>query len=167
MKPMKKILKVFLVIILIAFILIQFIRPTKNAGEEVAQNQITATHQIPDNVQQILKVSCYDCHSNTTYYPWYSKIQPVAWFLDDHIMEGKRELNFSTFTTYPAWRQYKKFKEIGKEVKEGEMPMFSYTLLHRDAVLNVDQKLSIQSWAVNSMKKMEAQYPADSLVKPK
>lgn len=164
---MKKILKVFLVIILVAFILIQFIRPTKNAGEEVAQNQITATHQIPDNVQQILKVSCYDCHSNTTYYPWYSKIQPVAWFLDDHIMEGKRELNFSTFTTYPAWRQYKKLKEIGKEVKEGEMPMFSYTLLHRDAVLNVDQKLSIQSWAVNSIKKMEAQYPADSLVKPK
>jgi len=164
---MKKILKVFLVIILIAFILIQFIRPTKNAGEEVAQNQITATHQIPDNVQQILKVSCYDCHSNTTYYPWYSKIQPVAWFLDDHIMEGKRELNFSTFTTYPAWRQYKKLKEIGKEVKEGEMPMFSYTLLHRDAVLNVDQKLSIQSWVINSMKEMEARYPADSLVKPK
>ena len=163
---MKKILKVFLVIILIAFILIQFIRPTKNAGEEVAQNQITATHQIPDNVQQILKVSCYDCHSNTTYYPWYSKIQPVAWFLDDHIMEGKRELNFSTFTTYPAWRQYKKLKEIGKEVKEGEMPMFSYTLLHRDAVLNVDQKLSIQSWVINSMKEMEARYPADSLVKP-
>jgi len=73
-------------------------------------------------VQQILKVSCYDCHSNTTLYPWYDKIQPVAWFLNDHVMEGKRELNFSTFSTYPAWRQYKKFKEIDNEVKEDKCP---------------------------------------------
>ena len=82
-------------------------------------------------------------------------------------MEGKRELNFSTFSTYPAWRQYKKFKEIDNEVKEDKMPMNSYTLLHRDAILNADQKLSIQNWAANAMKRMEAQYPADSLVKPK
>jgi hypothetical protein len=164
---MKKILKVFLVILLVAFIFIQFIRPAKNIGEEIAKNQITAKHQIPGTVQQILKVSCYDCHSNTTLYPWYDKIQPVAWFLNDHVMEGKRELNFSTFSTYPAWRQYKKFKEIDNEVKEDKMPMNSYTLLHRDAILNADQKLSIQNWAANAMKRMEAQYPTDSLVKPK
>jgi heme-binding protein len=164
---MKKVLKVFLAILLVALILIQFIRPVKNSGEEIAENQIAAKHQIPVNVQQILKVSCYDCHGNTTSYPWYNNLQPVAWFLSDHIMVGKRELNFSIFSTYPAWRQYEKFKEIGDEVKEDKMPMYSYTLLHRDAILNADQKLSIRNWAANAMKKMEAQYPSDSLVEPK
>ena len=164
---MKKVLKIILLTIIIAFLAIQFIRPAKNSGEEIAINQITAKYEAPQEVQQLLKVSCYDCHSNTTRYPWYSKIQPVAWFLQDHIVEGKKELNFSSFMEYPVWRQYKKFNEIGKEVKEGEMPMTSYTTLHPDADLTADQKLSIQNWAANSMKKMEAEYPAESLVKPK
>ena len=164
---MKKILKTVLIVLLIAFIVIQFIRPSKNAGEEIAANQITAVQQVPGDVQQLLKVSCYDCHSNTTHYPWYSKIQPVAWFLNDHIVEGKKELNFSEFANYPVFRRYKKFKETGKEVKDGDMPIFSYTLLHRDASLNADQKLLIETWAANAMKEMEAKYPADSLVKPK
>ena len=129
--------------------------------------QITAVQKVPEDVMEILKVSCYDCHSNTTYYPWYSKIQPVAWFLDDHIIEGKKELNFSEFASYPIYRQYKKYKEIGKQIKEDEMPLFSYTVIHSDAVLNADQKLLIQNWAANSMKEMEQKYPAESLVKPK
>lgn len=167
MKKMKKVLKVILVIVIIGLIAIQFIRPEKNLGEEIAANQITAKYQIPQEVEQILKVSCYDCHSNTTHYPWYSNIQPVAWWLDDHIVEGKDELNFSTFMEYPVWRQYKKFKEIGEEVKDGEMPMASYILLHRDAVMSADQKSLVQNWVANTMKEMEAQYPAKSLEKPK
>jgi predicted ATPase len=122
---------------------------------------------VPENVQQILKVSCYDCHSNTTYYPWYDNIQPVAWVLSDHIIEGKKELNFSEFATYPTYRKYKKFKEIQKQVKEDEMPIFSYTIPHRDAALSAEQKTTLIDWAANSMKEMEAKYPADSLVKPK
>lgn len=164
---MRKILKTILILLLIAFILIQFIKPEKNAGEEITANQITAVQNIPEEVQQILKVSCYDCHSNTTTYPWYSKIQPVAWFLDDHIVEGKKEVNFSTFATYPTYRRYKKFKEINKQVQDGEMPLTSYTILHRDAILSAGQKNILENWAKESMKEMEAKYPADSLVRPK
>lgn len=166
-KKMKKALKVFLVILIIILISIQFVRPEQNAGEEIAQNQITAHYQVPADVQQVLKVSCYDCHSNTTQYPWYSKIQPVAWMLNDHIVEGKKELNFSNFSAYPAYRRYKKFKEISQQVKENDMPLFSYTIIHRDAVLSDNQKLLLENWAANSMKEMERQFPADSLVKPK
>jgi hypothetical protein len=164
---MKKILKALLFLLLAVLVIIQFIRPAKNAGEEIASSQITAIHQVPENVQQILKVSCYDCHSNTTHYPWYSKIQPIAWFLEDHIIEGKRELNFSAFATYPAYRRYKKFKEIGEQVRDGDMPLFSYTIPHRDAALNASQKLILENWAANAMKEMEQQYPPDSLARPK
>jgi hypothetical protein len=164
---MKKIFKILVIILIIAFIVIQFIRPPENTGKEIAANQMTAVQQVPDDVQQILRVSCNDCHGNTTHYPWYSKIQPVALFLDDHIVEGKKELNFSEFATYPVYRRYKKFIEIGKEVKDGDMPIFSYTFFHRDASLNAGQKLLIENWAANAMKEMETKYPADSLVKPK
>lgn len=164
---MKKALKIILVVIIVVFIVIQFFKPEKNAGEEIASNQIAAMQNVPADVQQILKVSCNDCHSNTTYYPWYSKIQPVAWFLDDHIIEGKKELNFSEIATYPTYRRYKKFKEIQKQIKEDEMPLFSYTVLHRDAALDTVQKTILIDWAANAMKEMEAKYPADSLVKPK
>ncbi|MEP7080980.1 MAG: heme-binding domain-containing protein [Ginsengibacter sp.] len=164
---MKKILKTIFIVLLIALIIIQFFRPAKNQGEEIAVNQITAVQNVPADVQQILKISCYDCHSNTTRYPWYNNIQPVAWFLNDHIIEGKKQLNFSEFATYPSFRRYKKFKEIQKQIKEDEMPLYSYTIIHRDAILSADHKSTLISWALNSMKEMEANYPPDSLVKPK
>lgn len=164
---MKKVIKTVLIILLIAFVVIQFFRPEKNLGEEIAANQITAIQNVPNNVQQILKVSCYDCHSNSSHYPWYDNIQPVAWFLHDHIVEGKKELNFSEFATYPTYRRYKKFKEIQKQIKEDEMPLFSYTITHRDAVLSSEQKSTLLDWAANSMKEMEANYPVDSLVRRK
>lgn len=164
---MKKVLKVVLIIVIAAFVVIQFIRPVKNLEVENPDNQITAIHKVPAPIQQILKVSCNDCHSNTTRYPWYNNIQPVAWVLHHHIVEGKKELNFSEFTTYPTYRRYKKFKEIQKQIKEDEMPLTSYTIPHRDAVLDVEKKSAIISWAANAMKEMEVKYPADSLVKPK
>ena len=164
---MKKLLKTVLIILLIAFIVIQFFRPEKNTGIEIAADNIPAVQTVPEDIAQILKVSCNDCHSNTTHYPWYDNIQPVAWMLHDHIVEGKKELNFSEFAKYPAYRRYKKLKEIQKEIKEDEMPIFSYTITHRDAILNAEQKTAIINWAANAMKEMEAKYPADSLVKPK
>ena len=57
-------------------------------------SDITHVAQVPERVQGILKTSCYDCHSNRTVYPWYSKINLVGWWLNHHIEEGKGELNF-------------------------------------------------------------------------
>lgn len=164
---MKKALKIIVIIIIISLIVIQFIRPAKNEGEEIATHQITAIQDVPPDVQQILKVSCYDCHSNKTRYPWYDQVQPVAWFLHDHVVEGKKELNFSEFATYPTYRRYKKFKEIQKEIQEDEMPLFSYTIPHRDARLSPEQKSIVINWAASAQREMEAKYPADSLAKPR
>jgi hypothetical protein len=121
---------------------------------------------MPQNVQQILKTSCYDCHSNNTVYPWYSNIQPVAWWLKDHIDEGKRELNFSEFATYRIGRQYRKLEEINGEVKENKMPLESYTLIHSDAKLSDEQKLTLATWVTTLRDSIKAQYPEDSLKRP-
>ncbi len=164
---MRKIIRIVLIVIIIVFIIIQFIRPAKNSGEEIAANEITAKFTVPENVQPVLKASCYDCHSNTTKYPWYWNMQPGAWILSNHFNDGKRQVNFSVFSTYPAYKQYKKFQEISDQVKKGDMPLSSYTLIHRDAILSAEQKLALEDWAANSMKEMENRFPPDSLKRKK
>ena len=159
--------KKILLILLIIFIAIQFIQPARNKSVQVLPTDISKAVSVPENVKTILQTSCYDCHSNTTVYPFYWKVQPVAWFLNNHIEEGKRHLNFSIFTTYPLWRQHENFKDIVNQLKKDEMPLTSYTLIHRDAVLTAQQKQDIEDWATAQMKEMEAKYPADSLARPK
>jgi len=163
---MKKGFKRALLLLLILVTIIQFIHPEKNIIDPstLQVNDISKLFLVPDSVNHILQASCYDCHSNNTAYPWYSKIQPVAWWLNDHIVEGKKEINFSEFATYRIGRQYKKMEEIIKEVKEDEMPLSSYTLIHRNAVLTSDQKLTITNWAAAIRDTIKAAYPPDSLI---
>jgi len=164
---LKKILKRTFQILLLAFIVIQFFRPAKNRSEGVSANDITKVYAVPENVQAILKTSCYDCHSNNTVYPWYSQIQPAAWWLDDHIQEGKRELNFSEFASYRIGRQYRKLNEINEQVKEGEMPLDSYLWIHKNAKLDEQQKLALANWVTSVRDTIKANYPEDSLVRKK
>jgi hypothetical protein len=100
-------------------------------------------------------------------YPWYAQIQPAAWWLADHIKEGKKELNFSEFAGYRIRRQYKKLEEINELVKEGEMPLDSYLWIHNDAKLDEKQKLTLANWVTAIRDTMKATYPADSLVRKK
>lgn len=162
---MKKIFKRILMALLIIFIAIQFIRPAKNRSEGISANDISTKYPVPDSVQAILKVACYDCHSNNTRYPWYEEIQPVAWWLNNHIKDGKRGLNFSEFTSYRIKKQFHRLDDINKLVKKNEMPLSSYTLIHTDAKLTEGQKLAIAAWATSIRDSIKAHYPPDSLAK--
>lgn len=140
-------IKKILLAILIAFIAIQFIQPGLNKSGQALQNDISTVYVVPENVQVILKRSCYDCHSNNTNYPWYWNIQPVGWWLASHIKKGKAELNFSEFGNYTTRRQRSKLNSIAKAVEDGTMPFPSYILMHKDAALTKDQKAVIINWA--------------------
>jgi hypothetical protein len=113
----------------------------------VSANDITRHYSIPENVQEILKRSCTDCHSNHTNYPWYSNIQPVGWWLQYHIDEGKHELNFSEFATYTPKRQHHKMEETIEMIEQNEMPLNSYLWIHHDAKLNDADKKTLIDWA--------------------
>lgn len=164
---MKKFFKYTFRILLLAFIVIQFIRPAKNKSEAVQANHISKAFPVPDSVHSILKTACYDCHSNNTNYPWYSYVQPVAWWLDDHIKHGKKELNFDSFASYKPRRQFRKLEEINSEVKENKMPLDSYTYIHKDAVLTDAQKLLIANWTLACQDSLKAHHHIDSLVRKK
>ena len=161
-----KIIKNTGIAVLVVLVIIQFFHPSRNVSNDTS-NDITKKYTVPDTVQAILKASCYDCHSNHTEYPWYANIQPVAWWLDHHVDEGKRDLNFNAFSSYRIGRQYHKLEKITKEVNEGEMPLTSYTLIHRYAILTDGQKKLVADWANSIHDSIKASYAADSLKMPK
>ncbi len=101
----------------IGFVAIQFIQPARNKSNTILPTDFERIMTMPANVSGILKTSCYDCHSNTTHYPWYSFIQPGAWWMASHIKEGKAELNFSEFGKYSSRRQESKNIYRGKFAK--------------------------------------------------
>ncbi len=151
---------------LVAFLLgIQFIRPTKNVSNDQTFH-IATNYTVPLRVNTILQSACNDCHSNKTTYPWYAEVQPMGWWLNKHVTDGKKDLNFSTFTKLPIAVQNHKLEEVIEMVKEGEMPLPSYTYLglHADAKLTNEQRELITVWAQKQMDSLKAVYPADSLV---
>jgi hypothetical protein len=159
MKILKRILLVLLVILVIA----QFFRTPKNLSGNTI-NDISKNYPVPPDVHAILTKACFDCHSNKTRYPWYSEVQPVAWWLGDHIKEGKREINFNEFSSYRIGKQYRKMEACMDEVKKGDMPLGSYTIIHRDARLTDAEKSTLVNWFASVHDAIQAKYPADSLI---
>lgn len=146
MKSVTKILLGLLVILIIT----QFVHPARNKNGQAMPNDISKMVAMPIDVQGILKKACYDCHSNNTDYPWYSYIQPFHWFMDYHIESGKEELNFNEFGSYTPRRQKSKLRAIENNLKDGTMPLWSYTLIHRNAILSEAEKSLIINWVQNS-----------------
>lgn len=163
---MKKVLKSIGWLLLIALLVIQFFRPEKNISKGDQPNAIGKLYPVPDDVNIIMKKACNDCHTNNTVYPWYSKIQPVAWWLADHVNEGKKELNFDEYTTRRPRFQYRRMEQTIDLVKKEEMPLPSYTWTHKDAILTPEEKAKLTEWAQSVMKILESQYPMDSLKRP-
>ncbi len=160
-------LKMALLGLVIIIVAIQFFHPEKNVAGGVQANNIASVYTTPEEVKTILVTSCNDCHSNNTVYPRYNNIQPVAWWLNNHVTEAKGKLNFDEFASYSPRRQYNKLKETEELLTEGEMPLSSYTFIHRNAVLSAEQKETLISWTKNIRKQMEATYPMDSLLRKK
>lgn len=133
--------------LLIIIVVIQFIRPEKNKAATVSANNISQHYAVPPEVDKILSRACNDCHSNNTNYPWYSNIQPVGWWLANHVKEGKEHLNFSEFASYEPKRQHHKLEEVLEMVKENEMPLDSYLWIHDEAKLTADEKKTLLLWA--------------------
>ena len=154
-------------VLLAAFIVIQFIHPAKNTSEGLQPNTIGNNYAIPADVKTILGKACNDCHSNNTRYPWYAKIQPVDWWMNKHVVDGKKDLNFDEFTNRAPRYQYHKMEEVIEMVKEREMPLKSYTWTHKDARLNSNEREMLTGWAQSVMDAMKVKYPVDSLIRPK
>lgn len=131
----------WLAVLVVAIVLvIQVIPVERNVSTVPPGQSFEKTEKVPANVAAILKVSCYDCHSNNSRYPWYSELQPGAWFMARHIKKGKEELNFDEFNNYSKRRKKAKIKSIISQIEKDEMPLKSYRMMHGNARLSADEK---------------------------
>ncbi|RYY98799.1 MAG: cytochrome C [Chitinophagaceae bacterium] len=156
-------LKRILLGLLVLLLLLQLFRPEKNRSQEPQSRNISTAYPPTPQVQSILERACYDCHSNNTRYPWYAEVQPVAWWLQHHVNEGKEELNFDEFLGYPPRKQIRKMKESAELVEKGAMPLSSYTWIHKDAKLSREQAEAFAIWARGVERQVQAAaLPTDS-----
>lgn len=131
----------------LAFIVaIQLIRQPKNLGAAAGPADLIVSTAPDPEVRRLLENACYDCHSNTTRYPWYAEVQPLGWWLASHVKEGKEHLNFSTFGLLPPKRAARKLEECAEEVTEGGMPLSSYKIAHPEARLTPAQRKLLGNW---------------------
>ena len=108
----KKIVLALVVLLAIA----QVVRPTKNNSGDT-QKDISTLYPMPDDVKVIVNKACADCHSNNTSYPFYANIQPIAYWLEDHVKDGKKHLNFDEYTQRSLRYQYHKMEEVNLDKK--------------------------------------------------
>jgi hypothetical protein len=141
-------LKIALGWLLAGFILIQFIRidvpppPKATPADEI---------QAPPKVMAILKRSCYDCHSNETKWPWYSKIAPISFEVRAHVKDGRAWLNFSIWNRYDEAKKQKLYKGIVKSI-DWQMPPSDYLWIHKNARLTPKDRQLIKHWAQSHVK---------------
>ena len=141
---MAKWMKKFAVGLIALFIVLQFVSVARVNPTEKGQSPA------PPAVQALLQRACYDCHSNETRWPWYSQIAPMSFLIASDVTEGRRELNFSTWSQYNERRKTRKLKEIAEQVEKGKMPQWYYVSLHPDAPLSAADRELITKWARRS-----------------
>ena len=149
-----KILKKIIILVAIVLVISQFFSPDKNNGDIATVAAFIVETNPPEEVKNILETTCFDCHSAKTTYPWYNAITPVNYWLDEHIQDGKKHLNFSKWNTYSLKKKEHKMDELHEEVEAGEMPLNSYTWTHSEANLSPAQIAAVVAWG----KKVQADY---------
>lgn len=137
---------------LIIIALIQFI-PVDRTNKPVDKKvNFVDVFQTPDNVKQILKTSCYDCHSNETVYPKYAYVAPISWSIKHHINEGREHLNFSEWGTFNQDLKKNMLENSIADIKQDRMPMPGYIAQHPEARLSEAQKKILVDYLENIFK---------------
>jgi hypothetical protein len=146
-----KILKITIWAVLALFVILQFIPNTYPEVVKSNEHDLILTGNLPVEIEQILRTSCYDCHSNETKYPWYAYIAPVSWLLVRDVKQGRNNLNFSEWDSLKSRDKIKLLDDIAEEVDEGNMPMPIYLITHGEASLDDSQKQILAGWTEEMM----------------
>jgi hypothetical protein len=151
---MKKILKFTLLAFVALMVIIQFIPVEVPENSDELSNDLLQTAVVPEEVTNILKTSCYDCHSMQTSYPWYSHVAPASWLVIKDVNEGREELNFTEWNSLSKRKQLKLLNDIAEIVESKEMPMPIYTVIHRGAILDEADISLVVNWATTTAEEM-------------
>ncbi len=125
---------------ILVFVVIQFIRPT------LTNPPVTADLQAPPEVKQILRNSCYNCHSNETKLPWYDHVVPAYWLVVSDVTEARQHLNFSTLGAAPPEKQRGVLFEAVNQIQLGAMPLPAYRFMHPGSAVTPEQLAVLRAY---------------------
>ena len=151
---MKKKLKWVVGGLIVLFGLLQFTNPART-NPPVVQD-LMATNAPPPQVDASLRAACYDCHSNETKWPWYSRIAPASWLVVWDVDEGRRHLNLSDWPANDITRAAKKLDRMSEEIDYHQMPPGKYTIIHTDARLTDSQRKELTGWLDSEAERLRA-----------
>lgn len=98
--------------------------PTKSPAKEV-----------PENVQAAIQKSCFGCHN-----------------ADSQNDKAKDKLDFKKLETLSGPDKVHALREIGKVVKDDDMPPKKFLEKYPDKALNADEKKLLMDWAKQEAK---------------
>jgi hypothetical protein len=124
----------------IVFLGMQFIRP------ELKNAPVTADLQVPPQVRQILRISCYNCHSNETQLVWFDHIAPAYWIVAKDVKEARAHLNFSEIGKLPAAQQRVALFEAVNQIQLGAMPLPSYRRVHPESEITPEDLATLKAY---------------------
>ena len=139
-------------IAVLSLVIHPFGRPKENRGQKAD----FATLHLPTETAAVVKRSCMDCHSNETAWPWYSYVAPASWLVERDVHSGRDHMNLSEWQQYSFKQRRKLLADIASAVKNGDMPLPQYTLVHRDAMLSDSERDRIYHWARIERRRMRA-----------
>ncbi len=139
-----------IVVIAIAFLFLQLLRPN------LPNPPVTAELQVPEDVKQILKTACYNCHSNETKLSWFDYPVPAYWLVVRDVREGRKHLNFSEIGKLPAAQQQAALYESISQIELGAMPLPPYKHLHPESRLTPAQVAVLKNYLLASVSKTPA-----------
>jgi hypothetical protein len=128
-------------------ILMQFFQPERNIAPLDPELDMLELLVLSEPMADLIMNACYDCHSNQTDYPWYSRISPVSLYLNKHIVEGKEDLNFSEYGLLDKADKIGAFADFCDVLDAGTMPLQSYILIHKDAKLTQEERENLCNWS--------------------
>ena len=133
-------------LLLMVFIVSQFVRPARTNPATDPTRSLLHVRPIPTHVASTLDRACRDCHSNDTEWPWYSNVAPVSWFVIDHVNHGRSHFNYSDWSRYDAEESRRLLATMCRLAREQEMPLSSYTWMHRQSRLRPADIDALCSW---------------------
>jgi hypothetical protein len=137
---MARIVNILFIVVFLILLGIQFIPINKT------NPIITQDIQAPAEVKNILRTSCYNCHSNETKWPWYSNFAPVSWMIINDVDDARNKMNFSIWNKISFEKKEELMRDIWDEVRQEDMPLTLYTYIHPESKLDLLQKNIIKKW---------------------
>jgi len=130
-----------LILIVIQFVPVDRQNPVYDDGMD-----LLIAYNAPEEVREIIHISCYDCHSNKTVWPWYSYLAPVSFVIAENVVQGRDNLNFSEWGFYEEEDKVSILKQMKKVLEKNAMPLSGYVKLHTHAEMTAERKALILDW---------------------